>query len=68
MTHVVLPVNAVKRDRVHVLIKDDGQRNREVENRETLCTQGIRENFNGIGDDERCKSNAMIHQSSIRYT
>ena len=37
---VVLPCDIVEGDRVDVLVEDQGQRQREVEHRETLRTEG----------------------------
>ena len=46
----------VERNGVDVLVEDEGEGNDEVEDVEALRTQAVRENFDGVGDDEWCES------------
>ena len=47
-THVVLPAQVLKRDRVDILVEDEREGNCEVENVEALCTDMIWQNLDSV--------------------
>jgi len=51
--NVVFPSKLVKGDGVDILIENERQRDGEVEEGESLCSDGVRKNFDGVGDNER---------------
>jgi hypothetical protein len=59
VTHIVLPRNVVKRNRVDVLVEDERERDGEVEDVEALGTNGERQDLDGVRDDERSKRKAV---------
>lgn len=44
-------------NRINVLVENEGEGYREVEDGETLGTDGERQNLNGVEDNERTESN-----------
>ena len=59
INNVILPSELAKSDRVDILIEDEGERDRKVEDRETLGAELIRENLDSIGDDKRRKGDII---------
>jgi len=57
--NVVLPPNGSEGDRVNVLVEDEGEGDDEVENVETLGTNRVGQDFDGVGDDERGEGNIV---------
>ena len=49
---IVLPSDVLEGDRVDVLVEDEGERDREVEDVEALRAQRVRQDLNRIRDDE----------------
>lgn len=66
-TYVVLPADGVKSDGVDVLIEDEGEGDRKVENGETLGTQCERKNLDGVRDNERgeCETDNAFSGNSL---
>ena len=52
---------------VNVLVEDKGEGDRKVEDVETLCTQSVRQNFDGVGDNNRRERDAgkLMSENSI---
>ena len=51
-TYVVLPANLLHGDGVDILVEDEGDGNREVEDVEALRAQRVRQDLDRIRDDE----------------
>lgn len=66
-TYVVAPAHVLKGDRVDVLVEDEGKRDGKVEDVETLGTQCVGQNFNGVRDDDGCEGNAA-RRISVKIT
>lgn len=49
---VVLPGDVAESDRVDVLVEDEGERDDEVEDVETLGTEAVGKDLDGVGNDE----------------
>ena len=56
---IVLPPNIFEGDGVNVLVEDEGEGDDEVEYVEALGTDWVRQDFDGVGDDERGKGNIV---------
>lgn len=56
---VVFPCDMFECDGVDVLVEDEGKGNDEVEDVETLGTDGERQDFDGVGNDEGRESNIV---------
>jgi len=55
---VVLPAELLEGNGVDVLVEDERKRNGEVEDDEALSTELVRENLDGVRDDQRCVGDA----------
>lgn len=58
--NVVLPAELLERDGVDILVEDEGEGDGEVEDVETLGTEAVRKDLDGVGDDERSERKAVI--------
>lgn len=58
-THVVLPADVLQRDRVHVLVEDERDGDREVEHVEALGAQRERQDLDRVRHDERRERQAV---------
>ena len=65
--HVVLPAQVRQCNWVDVLIEDEGKRDGKVEDVETLGTQCVGQDFNGVRDDDGCEGNAA-RRISVQIT
>ena len=63
--NVVLPAKLAKRDRVDVLVEDEGQRDDEVEDVEALGTECERQDFDRVRDDERREGETRGGKKSV---
>jgi hypothetical protein len=64
-TYVVLPAELAERDRVGILVEDEGQRDGEVEDVEALGAECVRQDLDRVGNDERRVRDA-VDMISIR--
>lgn len=57
----------LKGNRVNVLVEDKGEGDCEVEDVETFCTQGVRQDFNGVGYNDRreCDAKKLLSENSV---
>ena len=60
---VVLPGDVVERDRVDVLVEDEGEGDGEVEDVETLGTERVGQDLNSVGNNERGEGQTARRES-----
>lgn len=53
ITYVVLPAEGTERNWVDILVEDESDGNSEIKDVETLSTEGVWQNFNGVRHDQR---------------
>ena len=59
-TYIVPPAEVIEGDGVDVLVEDESERDDEIEDGESFGAEGEGENFDGVGDDEGGKCEALI--------
>ena len=60
-THVVLPADVAERDGVDVLVEDERDGDDKVEDVETFGTNAIRQDFDGVGNDQGRECKAVMY-------
>ena len=65
-TYVVLPADVLERNRVDVLVENEGDRDGQVEDVEALRTERVREDLKRVRDNERREGKAIKFMSAKR--